>query len=153
MAPSLHIDVRGNPVQQGSKDAAYNPKTGKTVIYEQNSVKQKQWRQQVISDATDARKAAGWDTVDGAVAVWVDIQFRMPRPVSVSPRRRPYPNVKPDLDKLVRNTLDGLTQAGVYKDDAQVIRLTASKRYATDDPDGAPGAWVAVGIVKPPEII
>lgn len=28
------------------------------------------------------------------------------------------PSVKPDLDKLVRSTMDGLSEAGVWHDDA-----------------------------------
>lgn len=151
MAPSLSFDVHGVPGQQGSKNAKHNPKTGKTAIYEQNSERQQQWRQDVVSYGSDARKAAGWDTVEGPIRVAV--LFRVPRPASVSIARRPYPHVKPDLDKYVRNTLDGLKQAGVYKDDAQVVELWAAKRYATDDPSGAPGAFIQVEVVKTPEII
>jgi hypothetical protein len=32
-----------------------------------------------------------------------------------------------DLDKLYRNVLDALTDAGVYEDDVQVVRLSGSK--------------------------
>lgn len=151
MTSSLSFDVWGIPGQQGSKNARHNPKTGKTAIYEQSSVRQSQWRRDVISAAGQARHAQGWLTVEGAVRVAVT--FRVVRPPSVSLTRRPYPHVKPDLDKYVRNTLDGLKEAGVYKDDGQVVELWASKRYATDDPSGAPGAYVQVEVVKPPEII
>jgi hypothetical protein len=34
-----------------------------------------------------------------------------------------------DLDKLIRNVLDALTDAGVYADDRQVTRCEAEKRY------------------------
>ena len=43
---------------------------------------------------------------------------------------------KNDLDKLVRSTLDGLTGVA-YKDDCQVIRILASKRYADFEDVGA----------------
>ena len=43
---------------------------------------------------------------------------------------------KNDLDKLVRSTLDGLTGVA-YKDDSQVIRILASKRYADFEDEGA----------------
>jgi len=36
----------------------------------------------------------------------------------------------PDLDKLVRAVCDGLTDAGIWDDDSQVIRLIARKDYA-----------------------
>lgn len=37
-----------------------------------------------------------------------------------------------DLDKLYRNVLDALTDAGVYEDDVQVVRLSGSK--SQDEP-------------------
>jgi len=37
-----------------------------------------------------------------------------------------------DLDKLYRNVLDALTDAGVYQDDVQVVRLSGSK--SQDEP-------------------
>ncbi len=40
---------------------------------------------------------------------------------------------KPDLDNLVKAALDGLTQAGIWRDDAQVARLTTEKVYAEKD--------------------
>ena len=91
------------------------------------------------------------DTLDGPIEM--AIEFRLPRPASVNIRRRPYPCVKPDMDKLIRNTLDGLTQAGIYRDDAQVIRMAVVKLYATDDPAGMPGARIRVALVPLPEII
>lgn len=151
MTPSFDIVVHGVPAPQGSKKGGYSAKTGKTFVYEQNSKTQKSWRQDVIAAATQMRRDLGADTFDGPVSVV--IHFRLPRPASVNIRRRPFPAVKPDMDKLVRNTLDGLTQAGVYRDDAQVVDLFVQKRYATDDPGGAPGATVCVTLVKPPEII
>ena len=42
-----------------------------------------------------------------------------------------FPNVKPDLDNVVKAILDALNGV-VYRDDAQVINLVATKRYSTD---------------------
>jgi Holliday junction resolvase RusA-like endonuclease len=47
-----------------------------------------------------------------------------------------------DLDKLVRNVLDALTDADVYADDVQVVRVVAEKVAATDLM--RPGVWVSV---------
>lgn len=151
MTPHIDIVVHGNPAPQGSKRGGVSAKTGKTFVYEQNSKTQKSWRQDVIAAATEVREAGDVDTFDGPV--YVVIAFRLPRPASVNVRRRPYPAVKPDVDKLLRNTLDGLKQAGIYRDDAQVIEVYVKKRYATDDPAGAPGASIRVGLVPAPEII
>lgn len=56
---------------------------------------------------------------------------------------------KPDLDKLLRSTLDALTAAGVYADDRRVAQLYAIKTYvSTGHPlDGAldrPGARIVL---------
>lgn len=151
MTPLLRFEVSGVPAPQGSKRGGVSAKTGKTFVYEQNSKTQSNWRQDVLRAAKEARAAAYLDTIEDAVQLVVE--FRLPRPASVPIRRRPYPAVKPDIDKLLRNTLDALTQAQVYRDDAQVIQLRVAKRYATDDPDGSPGATIWVGLVHPPEII
>jgi hypothetical protein len=37
-----------------------------------------------------------------------------------------------DLDKLVRNVLDALTDAQVYRDDVQVVSVTADKLIASE---------------------
>ena len=57
--------------------------------------------------------------------VEIEMIFTMMRPRTVT---RPEPSVAPDLDKLVRAVLDGLT-AIAYRDDGQVTTLTASKIY------------------------
>ena len=46
----------------------------------------------------------------------------------VKPSAPRHPGRKPDLDKLVRAVFDSLTSI-VWIDDAQVVRLTAMKRY------------------------
>lgn len=155
MTPSsdvfISFRINGEPAPQGSKIPGRSPKTGKLFVREQNSAKQTSWRQDVIAAATRARHETGWETTESPLNVI--IQLRMPRPASVSIKRRPYPNVKPDIDKIIRNTLDALTVAGIYRDDAQVITLFAEKLYATDDPQGSPGASVRVALVPPPMII
>jgi Holliday junction resolvase RusA-like endonuclease len=151
MAPLLTFNVLGTPAPQGSKIARINKKTGQAYVQEQNAEAQKNWRQDVLAAASIARNAGGLETLDGPV--WVDIEFRLPRPASVNIRKRPYPCVKPDGDKLQRNTWDALVQAGVIRDDALIVNWRASKRYATDDPLGSPGATIRVGLVPLPEII
>jgi Holliday junction resolvase RusA-like endonuclease len=67
--------------------------------------------------------------------VEVSIIFYLPRPKTVQDRI--FPTVTPDIDKLARAVLDSLTDAGIYADDARVIRLTAQKLYADDRGAGA----------------
>jgi len=51
----------------------------------------------------------------------------------------PLPISTPDLDKLLRSTMDGMTESGVWADDAQVVLFSdVSKVYATtSEPPGA----------------
>ena len=49
---------------------------------------------------------------------------------------------KPDIDKLLRSTLDALGEAGLWADDSQVVHVQSSKDYADDRP---PGALIKVG--------
>ena len=52
-----------------------------------------------------------------------------------------WPATKPDSDKLTRSTMDALTDAQVYRDDAQVVHLDVWKAYADDS---GPGARITV---------
>lgn len=57
------------------------------------------------------------------------ICFYLKRPSSISEKKRPYPTVCPDLDNYLKAFLDA-GNGIIYKDDAQVVRLMASKAYA-----------------------
>lgn len=61
------------------------------------------------------------------------ISFLMPRPKSLAKSVSAHVK-KPDLDKLIRSTLDGIGDAGViWGDDSQVGILVSAKRYALSD--------------------
>lgn len=61
---------------------------------------------------------------EGAVRLSVVATF--PRPKTC---KRAQPSVRPDLDNVVKAILDGLNQSGIWRDDAQVCELTATKAY------------------------
>lgn len=61
----------------------------------------------------------------------LEIRFFFTRPKSC-PKDRFVPSVKPDLDNLVKAVKDALNQV-VWKDDALIVSLTASKAYAPTD--------------------
>lgn len=73
--------------------------------------------------------------IEGAISVTV--LFNIPRPKSVTEKKRKYPCVKPDIDNYAKALLDALNGIA-FKDDAQIIDLTLSKRY------GEPGIAVEV---------
>jgi crossover junction endodeoxyribonuclease RusA len=74
-------------------------------------------------------------------AVCVVIMFTLPRPRShygagrnagrIKESAPNFPAGRPDLDKLTRAVLDGLTAGGAWRDDAQVAELHASKEWGT----------------------
>ncbi len=66
------------------------------------------------------------------------ITFYLAKPKTV---KRKHASVKPDIDKLIRGTLDPLTQAGVIKDDALVVEVSARKEYCEP---GQEGAWIQI---------
>lgn len=110
--------VPGTPVPQGSKTAFVVGK--RAVVTDANRAKLKPWRATVADYADIARTFAG--------PVSVTLLFILPRP------QRPRwdtPAVKPDIDKLARAALDGLTDGGLLEDDARVIDLNVKKRYST----------------------
>lgn len=131
-AQGVGFTVYGTPAPQGSKRAFVA--RGRAIITEQ--VKRSgPWRDRVA--------AAGVQAMGGAspfnVPVAVVILFRVPRPKKV---KRPFPSVAPDIDKLTRALLDGLTAGGVLTDDALVVDLHVTKRYAE-----VPSAVVSVSTV------
>lgn len=70
-----------------------------------------------------AAKLAGAKPSDRAIHMTMVFIMRKPKTVT-----RDFPTVAPDLDKLVRAVLDGLT-AIAYKDDSQVTDIRAHKVY------------------------
>lgn len=150
---SYGFRVFGNASSQGSKIPGMNSKTGKMFVRDQAGKGLKTWRQNIVAAALTAR---GCDPDTGELIEGVEpvktietacvlqIQILLPRPASVSVKKRPLPCVKPDLDKMTRAIMDGLKEAGVYRDDALVVKILVAKQYAGDTPDLAPGAWITI---------
>lgn len=135
----VSIDVLGLPAPQGSKRHV-----GRGILVESSS-KVGPWREAVVAAATN--QGAANKNMDGPLKV--DVSFYFPRPkahFSASGQLKasaPFVHaVTPDLDKVVRATLDALTQAAVITDDARVQEIQARKLYATSD--RAPGAVIFV---------
>lgn len=118
--------VRGIPAPKGSLRAFNNPKTGIPIVTEGRTKPSKTWQAAVQFTVQEH-----WPDppLEGPVRVW--LSFVLPRPKSV---KRAHPFVKPDIDKLARAVLDGMTGI-VFRDDAQVVSLQANKAY-TDNITG-----------------
>ena len=141
----IEIVVHGTPAPQGSKKGYV--RGGRAVLVE-SSAKVKPWREAVKQSAL----LADYNYAENVGAIGVAVVFYMPRPKShygtganahmLRDRAPRLPIGKPDLDKLLRSTLDALTDAGIWRDDSQVVVIKASKVYADFRP---PGAVIVVG--------
>lgn len=123
MTRSLWFFVTGTPAPQGSKKGFV--RGGRAVLVE-SSAKVKPWREDVRAAA---QEAAGPDWVPFGGAVVVHVTFWLKRPLSAPKTTRTLPTTKPDLDKLIRSTMDALTSAGVYRDDSIAVDIQIAKRY------------------------
>ncbi len=121
---TLQIVVRGQPAPQGSKSFKGLSKSGHGILVE-SSKKVKPWRQDVKAAAEAAIGEA--QPLDGPLVV--SMVFTLPKPKSAPKTRRTWPMRTPDLSKLVRSTEDALTDAGVWADDARVVKCVAEKCY------------------------
>jgi Holliday junction resolvase RusA-like endonuclease len=133
----LAVTVVGVPAPQGSKSFK-GLRGGKPVLVE-SCAAVAPWRKAVVEAARAGMTKASWTTLTGPAVVTID--FFLVRAAS-TPKRRVLPDRRPDLDKLIRAVLDGLTTAGVYEDDARVVKVVASKQYA--------GEWTGARITISP---
>lgn len=146
--PDLEITVYGRPAPQGSKRHV----GGGRMI--EMSPHVKAWREAVSAAAAQELMCA---TVPLATAdayepgpklprlgritgpVELVVTFSIARPKAhyrtgkfaglLKPGAPAWPAVAPDLSKLVRATEDALTNAGVWADDALVVRTVSAKVY------------------------
>lgn len=135
----LSLWVPGTPVPQGSKRAWYNAKTKHVHMAEAAGSRHSTWRAEVRGAALDALDVfvANWVPLTDGVSVALTFFQHHPgshygsgrNAQTLKPNAPVFPIKAPDVDKLVRAVLDSLTDARVWVDDAQVVALTARKRY------------------------
>ena len=131
MNKEIWIRVGGEPVPQGSKTAKVI--NGRAVMWDSNP-HLKTWRESV-AQATWRTMHSGTfdlDALQGPLTVTIWTYLTRPKTAT-----RPFPSVKPDVDKLARSILDGLTEGGAFDDDCQVVELSIRKAYADNTPTGA----------------
>jgi Holliday junction resolvase RusA-like endonuclease len=140
--------VHGTPAPKGSGRAMLIGGRARLIASSSgaNDKAQRQWVKAVQTATQDAAVICG--------SVWVSVAFRLARPAhhygtgknaaklkQSAPR---WPVVYPDIDKLVRCTLDALSGV-LFTDDSCVVSLYVGKQYAQGSEDeGATircGAW------------
>ena len=124
--------IPGKPIPQGSKRW-----TGKAMIEANSNLRP--WRQAVTICARDAMSKATAVTFPYDEPLMLVCEFTFLRPKGhygtgrnsgkLKPNAPVFVTSTPDLDKLVRAVQDGITDAGLWRDDSQVVNLQAQKRY------------------------
>jgi Holliday junction resolvase RusA-like endonuclease len=102
----------------------------------------KPWQGRVAAAARTAMGGGGMPPIEGPVIL--TLRFYLPKPRT---RRILDATSKPDLDKLVRAVKDGLTQAKLYGDDAQVVEVIAQKAFAAGPHDPLPNGEPRLEVV------
>ena len=131
----IRIFVPGVPKPKGSVSAfpfkRKDGSVGTSIVHRAGA-----WEGTVATAASEQWRHS--TPLDGPVSL--HMTYYMPRPKTAKPSKRLYPHVRPDIDKLERAVLDGLTGV-VFSDDAQVVAIDHRKLYA----DGcSPGVKIIV---------
>ena len=137
MTATLSCVIPGNPQPQGSKNRGANG-----TMYDANR-NLPAWRDSAIAHLR-RESARQWSTpapIDVGVEVWAVFAYARPRSHYRTGRfagllRDDAPTYKtcaPDLDKLQRALGDALTQAGIIRDDALIVRWYPVKVWG-DEP-------------------
>lgn len=140
---SVVLRIYGIPMPQGSKTAFVRGNRAVLTDGRRPAARAAHaaWRQAVATAARDHLTAQPWTAAFDTACV-VHATFLLPRPKSI-PKKRRYPDRRPDLDKLTRSLLDGLADGALLADDSRVVELNVIKRYVDDE---APGALVTVHV-------
>jgi Holliday junction resolvase RusA-like endonuclease len=151
---SLVIEVIGRPAPQGSKRYVGNG------VMVESSKGLRPWREAIRAAAVAAAERHAWPlAVDQPFAITA--VFTLARPAGhyrsgryadlLRDNAPAHPATRPDLDKLIRSTLDALADAAVISDDARVVHLDATKAYPGGHLDAldAPGAVIVLTALQP----
>jgi Holliday junction resolvase RusA-like endonuclease len=158
--PAFVLAVHGTPAPQGSKKFVGLSKAGHGVLVE-SSKKVAPWRQNVsqaalreilcCQDPTCRKLAPGFPLDEPLVA---SVVFTLPKPASAPKTRRTWPARYPDVSKLLRSTEDALTEAGVWADDARVVRyVQLEKCFPNEGPDALPVPGVVLQVWRMHDVL
>ncbi|HST80936.1 MAG TPA: RusA family crossover junction endodeoxyribonuclease [Kineosporiaceae bacterium] len=148
----LLFTVVAVPKPQGSKRAFMTkpgPDSGKTpkaVMTDSDKEPLKAFREAVRGSAINA-KPEGFEPFTGPLTVVLAFALHKPKYAERGPRQWPIKKTAGDIDKLTRSVLDALTDAAVFGDDGQVVRLIVDKDYPGTAESGmqtSPGVRVLV---------
>jgi Holliday junction resolvase RusA-like endonuclease len=110
-----------------------------------------EWKRAVMLAILEAANTHKWTLTLGPVSV--ELRFAMPRPKSHSGAKGLKPSApvhhsgKPDADNLAKLVMDQITKSGrIWRDDSQVVSLTAHKLWASGNESGCSVLIALAGI-------
>jgi Holliday junction resolvase RusA-like endonuclease len=114
----LSFFVKGSPI------SSPRPRAGRYGVY--HDPKADGWKGCIHFTFTMKKRLVIGFPMAGPVELNLQFLFDRPKKDAV----RFWRDAKPDLDNLEKAVMDALTEAGAWRDDAQVVRLQSIKRYA-----------------------
>jgi Holliday junction resolvase RusA-like endonuclease len=145
--------VPGRAVPQGSKSAFISKSTGRPIVVDKD-VRLPHWRAKITAAAITRLQEYDASRYPLTGPVGIRVTFIMERPKghygsgrnanTVKPGSPKYPATMPDIDKLLRAVLDGLTDARIWLDDGQVVWCQTTKQYPEHWTAG-PGVDITLG--------
>lgn len=150
---ALIVTVRGIPAPQGSK--RFVGRSGGKGRMVESSKAVGPWREAVRAETQRVIEGGGPTFPTGPLTVTLRLALARPKghygtgrnAALLKPSAPDFPAGRPDLDKLARAVLDGLTAGGAFGDDAQIAELVARKTYA--DAAVPTGVRIEIRILAP----
>lgn len=124
----LSFTIFGVPQPQGSTRAFIPRGWARPVITTDNG-KLKPWRQELSQTALIAMRETGAKLASREIPISIILTFVFEKPRSAR-KTAVHKTTKPDLDKLLRAVLDGLTGIA-YEDDSQVCECRVAKIFGS----------------------
>lgn len=139
----IRLTFTGNPVPLGRPRAAIRGRFP-SIYNDPKSVAEKK---RIAQDAYVLLRAAGDKPIEGPISADIKFYFEIPK---ISTKKKKVDMAvgiikhtkKPDIDNCIKLLLDALNGL-CYKDDSQIIKITAEKHYANN-----PGTIIELKPVK-----
>ena len=124
--------VHTAPVAKGSKRVVNIG--GVARLIDDNSHQLHDW-QHVVATAARAERGQLGRQLQPPIGVEIVFRFAMPRSRPAAMRRHgiAWRTRRPDVDKLLRAVLDGITAGGLWGDDSHAAHIVVDKREIVDD--------------------
>lgn len=116
----IEFIIPGNPVAKGRPKSFVNKKTGRIGVY--TPAETRNFESYVKMLASDHAPEKLLDC-----PLCLEFVFYLQRPPSI-PKKRIFPDVKPDWDNLCKSVCDGM-EGVIYTNDSRIVDVIFRKRY------------------------